>query len=106
MFKDRVEKGIFESSHDSYRNPWFLVKKKKKNKYRLVNVVMEINRVIIKNTNLPPSINEFFKKFARCVIAFLIDFFSSYNQIELNKKNKDLTTFYTFIGLLRITIFF
>ena len=102
MFKDRVEKGIFESSHDSYRNPWFLVKKKKKNKYRLVNVVMEINRVIIKNTNLPPSINEFFKKFAECIIASLIDFFSGYDQIELDEKSRDLIIFYTLIGLPRM----
>src|SRR6266498_3899501 len=64
---------------------------------------MKINRVIVKNTNLPPSINEFFKKFAECIIASLIDFFSGYNQINLNKKNRDLTAFHTPIGLLKMT---
>ena len=67
---------------------------------------MEINRVTIKNTNLPPSINEFFKEFAKYIIASLIDFFSSYNQIKLDKRSWDLTTFYILIGLLRMIIFF
>src|SRR6266536_2168853 len=106
MFKDRVEKGVFESSYGSYRNPWFLVKKKEKGKYRLVNAVMEINRVIIRDVNLPPSIDEFFEEFAGCVIAFLIDFFSGYDQIELDEKSRDLITFYISIGLLRMIILF
>ncbi len=67
---------------------------------------MEINRVIIKNINLPPFINEFSEEFIRYIIAFLIDFFFSYNQIELNKKNRDLITFHTSIELLRMITFF
>ena len=67
---------------------------------------MEINRVIIRDTNLSLFVNEFFKEFVGYIIVFLIDFFSGYNQIKLNKKNKDLTTFHTPIGLLRLIIFF
>ena len=59
----------------------------------------------IKDINLPPSVNEFFKKFAGYIIASLIDFFSDYDQIKLNKKNRDLTAFHTPIGLLRMIIF-
>jgi len=82
------------------------VKKKEKGKYRLVNVIMEINRVTVRDANLPPFIDEFFKEFAGCVIAFLIDFFSGYDQIELDEKSKDLIAFYISIGLLRmITLF-
>ena len=76
MLKNRVEKGIFKLSYGPYRNPWFLIKKKEKGKYRLINTTIKINRVIIRDINLPPSINEFFKKFVRYIIAFLIDFFS------------------------------
>jgi len=60
--------------------------------------------VIIKNANLPPSINEFSKEFINYIITSLIDFFSSYNQIKLGKKNKNLTTFHIPIGLLRMII--
>ena len=102
MFKNRVEKGIFKSSYNPYRNPWFLVKKKK-GKYRLVNIIMKINRVIIRDANLPPFINEFFKKFIKYIIASLIDFFSSYDQIKLNEKSRDLIAFHISIGLLRMT---
>jgi len=79
MLKDRVEKGILELNYDLYRNPWFLVKKKEKGKYRLINTIMEINRVIIRDANLSPSIDEFFEEFVRCVIVSLIDFFSDYD---------------------------
>jgi len=104
MLKNRVKKDILKPSYGPYRNPWFLVKKKKKGKYRLINTAIEINRVIIRNTNLPSSVNEFFKKFAGYVIASLIDFFSDYDQIELDEKSRDLTTFHTSIGLLRMII--
>ncbi len=103
ILKDRVKKDIFKLNYNPYRNPWFLVKKKKKGKYRLINTTIKINRVIIKDVNLPPFINEFSKKFVEYIIASLIDFFSSYNQIKFNKKSRDLTAFHTPIGLLRMT---
>jgi len=79
------------------------VKKKKKGKYRLVNVVMEINHVIVRDTNLPPSVDEFFKEFVEYIIVFLINFFSGYNQIKLDEKSRDLIAFHISIGLLRMT---
>ncbi len=102
ILKDRVKKGILKPNHSPYRNPWFLIKKKEKDKYRLINIIIKINR---ENTNLPPFINEFSEKFADYIIAFLIDFFSGYNQIKLDEKSRDLTTFHTPIELLRIIIF-
>jgi len=103
IFKDRVEKDVFELSYGPYRNPWFLVKKKEKGKYRLINTTIKINRMIVRDINLPPSINKFSEKFAEYIIAFLIDFFSGYNQIKFYEKNSDLITFHISIGLLRMT---
>ncbi len=103
ILKDRVKKGMLKPNYNPYRNPWFLVKKKEKGKYRLINITIKINRVTIRNTNLSPSIDEFSKKFTKYIIASLIDFFSNYNQIKLNKKSKNLTTFHTPIKLLKIT---
>lgn len=37
-------------------------------------------------------------------IFSLIDFFSIYNQIKLDKKSRDLTTFMTSLGLMRMII--
>ncbi len=103
IFKDRIKKDMFKLNYSPYRNPWFLVKKKEKGKYRLINITIEINRVIIRDANFPPSVNKFSKEFAGYIIASLIDFFSGYNQIKLNKKNRDLITFYISLGLLRMT---
>jgi len=78
------------------------MKKNEKGKYRLVNVAIEIIRVIIKNINLSLSVNEFSEKFINYIITFLIDFFSDYDQIEFNERNRDLTIFHIPIGLLKM----
>lgn len=80
-----------------------MVKKSTPGKYRLVNVAVKLNQVTVRDTNLPPSANEFFEKFASCVISFLITFFSDYNQVELDNKSQDLTSFITPLGLMRMT---
>ncbi len=66
---------------------------------------MKINRVTIKDENLPPAINEFSEKFNNYTITSLIDFFSSYNQIKLDERSKNLINFYTPIRFYRMTIF-
>ena len=68
----------------------------------MINIVIKINRVIVRDVNLPPSVNEFFEEFAGYISAFLIDFFFGYDQIEFDEKSRDLTTFHTPIGLLRM----
>jgi len=62
-----------------YKNPYFLIKKKEENKYRLINNVVKINRIIIRDGNLPSAVNEFSEEFGNCVIISLINFFSGYN---------------------------
>lgn len=58
----------------------------------------------MRDANLPFLANEFLEKFAGCVIFSFINFFLSYDQVELNKASRDLTGFMTFLGLMRITI--
>ncbi len=65
---------------------------------------MEINRVTIKDGNLPLVINKFSEEFDNCVITSLIDFFSGYDQVELNERSRDLISFHTFIRFYRMTI--
>ena len=64
---------------------------------------MEINKRSIRDANLPPSVDEFSEEFAGCQMASMIDFFSGYDQIELDVRSRDLTGFQTPIGLLRMT---
>jgi hypothetical protein len=38
-----------------------------------------MNKVMIRDTNLPLSIDEFLEYFTSCIIISLVDYFSSYN---------------------------
>ena len=100
MLKQRISYGVLEHCHGPYRNPWFLVKKKN-GKYRLINAAMEINRVTIRDANLPPNVEDFVDDFAGLSCCSLLDLFSGYDQIALDKSSRDLTGFMTPLGLLR-----
>ena len=52
MLKNRLEKNILKFCHESYRNFWFLIKKKNEIKYRLINTTLKMNKMIIWNVNL------------------------------------------------------
>ena len=80
--------------------------KKKSNKYKMINAILKINRVIVRDVNLFSAIDEFVKNFVECAVVFFIDFFFDYDQIEFDKICRYLTAFITFIELLKITILF
>jgi hypothetical protein len=102
MLRERLEKGTLEYCNGPYRNPWFLVKKKTRG-YRLINAAMNINKVTIKDANLPPNPDEFAEEMAGMQIGSLIDFYSGYDQLELDEKYRDMTAIMTPLGLLRQT---
>ncbi len=95
---------VIEPCHSPYRNPWYLVKKSTPGKYCLVNVAIELNQVTLRDANLPPSGDEFSEKFAGCTISSLIQFFSAYDQVELDEESRDLTGYITAISLIKMTI--
>jgi len=100
MLRDRLRYGILEPCQGPYRNPWFVVEKKNK-QHRLVNSATNINKVTIKDANLPPVPDEFAEEFAGRVIGSYLDWFSGYDQLELDKLCRDLTAIMTDLGLLR-----
>ena len=102
MLRDRIDSGIYEPCDGPYRNPWFLVKKKS-GKYRIVNAAMNINKYTVRDANLPPNMEEFAEEFAGMAISSMIDFFSGYDQVELDPESRDMTAFQTPMGLLRQT---
>jgi hypothetical protein len=60
---------------------------------------MKINKVIVWDINLPPSINKFSKEFISIQISSLLDIFLGYNQVSLVKDSRNLTAFITLLGL-------
>ena len=103
MLQERLKIRVIEPYHGPYQNPWYLVKKSTLGKYQLVNVAVKLNRVTIRDTNLPPSADEFSKEFSSCAISSLIDFFSGYDQVELGEESRNLTAFMTPLGLMQMT---
>ena len=103
MLQERINVELLKSCFESYRNLRFLIDKKIKNKYRMINIAMSMNEVIIRDANLLFNVEKFSKEFTRMCVAFLIDFFSEYDQIILIEKSRDLTALMTFLNLFRIT---
>ena len=58
----------------------------------------------IRDINLLLYTNKFSKEFTGYKVISLVDFFSSYNQLEFNIESKNLIAFVTLLGLLQQTI--
>jgi hypothetical protein len=94
MIQQRLNRGVLEYSKSPYSNPWFLVKKKDQG-YRLINNAQKINRVTVRDANMPPNADEFSEEFAGCQVVSLIDFFSGYDQVALHPESRPMTAFFT-----------
>ena len=79
MLKNRLNKEVLEYLEELYRNPWFLVKKKKPREYRLINSAIYLNIVIRRDVNLLLLVNEFINEFIGYYITSLVDLYSGYN---------------------------
>jgi len=72
-----------------------------KEKYHLINAVMHINKVTIKDINISSNIEQFVKEFIDLQAVSLVNMQSEYNQIELDKKSCNITDFMTVLDLLQ-----
>ena len=79
MLQERLERGTLEPCHGPYQNSWFIVGKKEKGKYQLINAALDMNKITIRDANLSLSVDKSSEDFAGCAIALLVDFFLSYN---------------------------
>ena len=64
ILKERMRSGLLKDYNRAYKNPWFLIKKKS-GAYRIVDTIIYINKVTIKDANLLSNIDEFSEDFAR-----------------------------------------
>lgn len=68
----------------------------------MVNIIVKLNRITIRDANLSPSRDEFSEKFAGWAISSFINFFSGYDQVELDEKSQNLTGFIILLNLMRM----
>ena len=64
-----------------------------------------MNKIIIRDANLFFSINDFSEQFFECMMFFLMNLFSGYDQFFLTEISRDLTAFQTSVKLIRMTTF-
>ena len=71
----------------------------------MINAIMNMNEMIIRDVNLLFNVEKFLKEFADMLIASLINFFSDYDQITFIKKYRNLTVFIISLELLKMIKF-
>jgi len=102
LLKEKIDAGVYEQSQSSYRARWFCVPKKS-GKLRIVHDLQPLNRVTIRDAGLPPIVDDFVEPFAGHQCYTVFDLFWGFDGRKIHPKSRDLTAFYTPLGLLRIT---
>ena len=105
MLQNRLNSSILKLCQDFYQNSWFLVQKSQKEKYKLINAVMHINKIIIHNIMISSNVEQFVKKFSELKTVSLMNMQFDYDQVALAKKSCDITDFMMMLNLLRNCIF-
>ena len=71
----------------------------------MINAIMNMNEIIIRDVNLSFNVKKFSKEFANMLITSLINFFFNYDQITFVEKCRNLTTFMISLKLLKMIKF-
>ena len=102
LLKEKIEAGVYEPSQSSYRSRWFCVLKKN-GKLRIVHDLQPLNKVTIQDAGLPPILDDFVEPFAKRQCYTVFDLFWGFDARKVHPESRDMTSFLTPLGLLRIT---
>ncbi len=104
IVKDKIASGIYEPSSSSYRSKWFTVFKKDGRSLRIVHDLQPLNAVTIRNSGVPPLIEQLAETFGARACYGVFDLFVAFDQRLLSVKSRDLTTFQTPLGTFRLSM--
>ncbi|KAF7773662.1 hypothetical protein Agabi119p4_5829 [Agaricus bisporus var. burnettii] len=102
IIKRKIDTGVYEPSNSSYRSKWFCVVKKDGKSLRLVHSLEPLNRVTIAHSGLPPATEELAMHFAGRACNGILDLWVGYDNRKLATVSRDLTTFQSPFGALRL----
>jgi len=102
MIKRKIDVEVYEPFNSSYQSRWFCVIKKDGKSLRLVHSLEPLNRVTIAHSGLPPATEELAMHFAERACGGILDLYVGYNERMLSERSRDLTTFQTPFGALRL----
>jgi hypothetical protein len=103
LVKTKLDAGVFEPSNSSYRSRWFCVVKKDGKSLRIVQSLEPLNQVTIAHSGVPPFTEQLAEHFAGRACNSMMDLFVGYDERALATSSRDLTTFQTPFGALRLT---
>jgi hypothetical protein len=95
--------GKYEFCTSSYRSVFFTVEKKG-GKLRIVHDLQPLNRVTIRDSSLPPCIDDMIEDFKGHAFYLIADLKAGYDAVPLAKESRDLTAFHAYAyGSMRLT---
>ena len=103
FIKVKIKAGTYEPSNSSYRSRWFTVMKKDGKSFRIVHSLEPLNAVTIAHSGLPPAAEELAEHFSKRACGGILDLYVGYDERILAESSRDLTTFQTPFGALRLT---
>jgi hypothetical protein len=102
LIREKIDVGVYEPSSSSYRSRWFTVAKKTPGQLRLVHSLEPLNAVTIAHSGIPPATEELASHFAGRACGGIFDLFVGYDERLLAESSRDLTTFQTPFGAMRL----
>ena len=101
IIRTKIDAGVYEPSNSSYRSRWFGVKKKN-GKTRIVHSLEPLNKVTIQHSGVTPIPDHLIENFACRACGAMLDLYVGYDERLLHESSRDLTTFQTPFGTLRL----
>ena len=102
VIKTKLDAGVYEPSNSAYRSRWFCVLKKDGKSLRLVHSLEPLNEVTIAHSGVPPATETLAAQFAGRSCGGMFDLYVGYDERTLAESSRDLTTFQTPFGALRL----
>jgi hypothetical protein len=102
MMRSKIAAGVYEPSSSSYRSRWFCILKKDGKSLRIVHSLEPLNAVTIAHSGLPPNTEELASCFAGRACGTTMDLYVGYDERILDEDSRDLTTFQTPFGAMRL----
>ena len=103
LIQRKIDAGVFEPSNSSYRSRWFCVVKKDGTSLRIVQSLEPLNAVTIQHSGVPPFTEQLVEQFAGRSCGAMLDLYVGYDERALAESSRDLTTFQTPFGAMRLT---
>ena len=102
LIKVKIDAGVYEPSNSSYRSRWFCVAKKDGKSLRLVHSLEPLNQVTIKHAGVTPFTDQIGEHFSGRACGGMLDLYVGYDERGLAETSRDLTTFQSPFGALRL----